>query len=120
MGKKSSSKKSTAVQPAVSIEEIRLLYFPGNASPKEEADDYRRIVLMAAQGTWRIAVCRNEMQYLLQTRGPSKRADAWKSQSFVREPAVLPRLLREKKLEATAGELLKIANLPDMRMVGLS
>ncbi len=77
--------------------------------PRESADGYRGE--LHRQGQWRIALCRDGIQYLLQRQRPRKAGvvAAWDSISYCATRAALLRLWRQKT--GDAGEIF--GRLPD-------
>lgn len=82
---------------------------------QETADDYGR-VLVLLNDRWRVAVCSDGVQYLLQRRCTGAKERPWSSQSFCVTKSALERCIREKVVvsgfsvgaEAHAIELLPV------------
>lgn len=78
-------------------------------STREAADDYTGIVLMLNEN-WRVIVCRDGIQWILQHRGSPKtsRKDDWRGRSYCRTSEALRRCTREYAgiVSSTALEIL--------------
>lgn len=84
---------------------------------QETADDYGR-VLVLLNDRWRVAVCSDGVQYLLQRRGAKANTPfPWSSISFCVTRKALERCIREKAIREgshVSGEALDaVAALPD-------
>lgn len=65
------------------------------AAHQETADDYGR-ALVLLNDRWRVAVCSDGVQYLLQRRCTGAKERPWSSQSFCTTKRALERCIREK------------------------
>ncbi|MBI1416848.1 MAG: hypothetical protein GC146_06450 [Limimaricola sp.] len=78
-------------------------------STHEAADDYEGVI--HRRGQWRVAVCRHDLQWLLQRRSGdgSMAGPRWRSVAFCRTRAALVRLWQAE----TGDEGKALASLPD-------
>jgi len=77
-------------------------------SSREKDDDYRAVLFNLNQH-WRVAACKDEIQWLLQQRDNTR----WHSRAYCRSREGLARCIREYAGPVDATVLAKIAALPD-------
>jgi hypothetical protein len=80
---------------------------------RECADDYGRVVLRL-NANWRIIVCREGCQWILQRRGSPERArkDDWRGRSYCRTLEALIRCTREHTGGNDSSAASVLAELP--------
>lgn len=77
----------------------------------ESADNYQRVIAVL-NDRWRVAICANGWQFLLQRRVSSKHPDAWRSLKFSATAAHLRTVVREYCGEIDPDAARTLAALP--------
>jgi hypothetical protein len=80
------------------------------ALPREESDDYPRVVAVL-NDRWRVIVCGNSIQWILQQRRGVR--DNWRGRSFCCASAALVRCAREHAGELGGAALVILLRLPE-------
>lgn len=68
---------------------------PGKHRLKEHSDDYPNVV-MSLDERWRVIVCRNGIQWILQYRKSLTKPDLWEGRSYCQTREGLERAIKEK------------------------
>jgi len=80
--------------------------------PDEGGDSYVRVVARL-NDRWRVIVCRDEMQWILQRRHDRQRQPRWEGNSYCQTRAALLRCIRERAGFCDLAALECVAALPD-------
>lgn len=90
-----------------------LANLPVRSKPlREESDRYPRVVVQLNE-TWRVIVCRDQIQWILQKRsGIDKGEPRWRSLSYCCERSALVRCMRDRNITPTMEAQWRISSLP--------
>lgn len=84
------------------------------APTHKESDDAYLGVVVRLNDRWRVIVCRNGIQWILQTAKKRRDGTAWEGRSYCRTREGLNRCVSRLAGRISAGSEAVLAGLPDM------
>lgn len=111
-------KRKGEVEPSIIIDDQPLMGPTGGLNNEEKSNDYSKLVVQINE-RWRVIVCRDDIQWILQSRkGSYKGRPAWRGKSFCRTKEGLLSHIREKL--GIKGVNIRIDDLPLQAQIKLN